>query len=122
MMRIRLGQPGDLDRLIDLDGTIESDRYLHVQRDGEDLAASWRLEERPLREKRVDANAVKEDLRFSLKQLLIGAEEGMVLAAEHDEQLVGLAAAKHNPERKTLEVLDVRVDYDMRREGLGIAM
>jgi len=121
-MQIRAGQVEDVARLIDLDGTIESERYLHAQREGEGLALAWRLEERPLREKRVDTNSASDELRFSLKQLLTGVEEGIVLVAEHDEQLAGLAAARHNLERKTLEVLDVRVDYDLRREGIGIAM
>lgn len=121
-MRIRPAELADLERLMELDATIESERYLHVGREGEGLAATWRLEERPLREKRVDNNAAGDELRFSLKQLLSGVEEGIVLAAEHDEQLVGLAAARHNVERKTLDVVDVRVDYDLRREGIGIAM
>jgi L-amino acid N-acyltransferase YncA len=121
-MQIRAGQPQDIERLIELDATIESERYLHVQREGEGLAVSWRLEERALREKRVDNNGASDDLRFTLKQLLGGVEEGIVLAAEHEGQLVGLAAGRHNLERKTLDVIDVRVDYDLRREGLGIAM
>ena len=108
--------------MIELDATIESERYLHVQREGEGLTAVWKLEERPLREKRLDNNAASDELRFGLKQLLGGVEEGIVLAAEHEEQLVGLAAARHNLERKTLQVIDVRVDYDLRREGIGIAM
>ena len=111
-----------MERLIDLDGTIESAAYLHVVHEGDGLAAQWRLEERPLREKRVDPNVVDDDLRFSLKHLLGGIEEGIVLVAEHDEQMVGLAVARANAERTTLDVLNVRVDYDVRREGLGIAM
>lgn len=111
-----------MERLIELDGTLESERYLHVQREGEGLAAVWKLEERPLREKRVENNIASDELRFGLKQLLTGVEEGIVLTAEHDGQLVGLAAARQNIERNTLEVMDVRVDYDLRREGIGIAM
>jgi GNAT superfamily N-acetyltransferase len=121
-MRIGAGQLSDLARLIDLDGTIESTHYLHVQREGEGLNLLWRLEERPLREKRVDANVVGDDLQFAFKQVLGGVEEGMALIAEHDDQLVALAIARADAERKTLDVLDVRVDYDMRREGVGIAM
>src|SRR5260221_1266451 len=70
-MEIRAAQLADLDHLLDLDGTIESGDYLHVERAaGEGLAVGWRLEERPLREKRIDANAVGDDERFMLKQLL----------------------------------------------------
>jgi RimJ/RimL family protein N-acetyltransferase len=122
MMQIRAGQLGDLERLIDLDGTIESGEYLHLERGGEGLAVRWRLEERQLREKLVDTNAVDDDRRFALKQVLGGVEEGTVLVAEHGDQLVGLAVARHDPEKQTLILVDLRVDYDFRREGLGTAM
>src|SRR3954447_11097351 len=46
LMQIRPATSDDLERLIDIDGTIESSQYLHVERGGEGLAASWRLEER----------------------------------------------------------------------------
>jgi GNAT superfamily N-acetyltransferase len=121
-MQIRPARPEDLERLIDIDGTIESSVYLHLERGGEGLAANWRLEERPLREKLLDANAVDADRQFALKQLVGGIEEGVVLVAEHADQLVALAFAQPDPERQTLRVLDVRVDYDFRRQGLGSAM
>jgi ribosomal protein S18 acetylase RimI-like enzyme len=121
-MQIRAGQLDDLDRLIDLDGTIESGEYLHLERGGEGLAISWRLEERPLRDKLIDANAVGDDRRFVLKQLLGGIEEGTVLVAEHDDQLVALAVARPDPEKQTIQLVDLRVDYDFRRQGLGSAM
>jgi len=121
-MEIRAANLQDLTRLIDLDSTIESPQYLHLDRGGEGLAARWALEERPLREKLLDPNPVHEDLRFALKQVLSGIEEGIVLAADHDGQLVGLALAQPDVERQTLRVIDVRIDYDLRREGLGSAM
>lgn len=121
-MQIRAGQLDDLDRLIDLDGTIESGEYLHLERGGEALAVAWRLEERPLREKLVHANPVDDNLRFALKQVLGGVDEGTVLVAEHDDQLVALAVARPDPEKQTIHLLDVRVDYDFRRQGLGVAM
>ncbi|HYE16942.1 MAG TPA: GNAT family N-acetyltransferase [Tepidisphaeraceae bacterium] len=121
-MQIRPAIPQDLDRLVDLDGTIESAEYLHVDRTGEGLAYRWSLEPRALREKRIDPNPVDEDVRFSLKQTLAGVEEGIVLVADHDEQLVGLALAQPDPASKTLRVVELRVDYDLRRQGLGSAM
>jgi ribosomal protein S18 acetylase RimI-like enzyme len=122
-MQIRAGHLADLDHLIDLDGTIEASEYLHLERaGGEGLAMSWRLEERPLREKRIDANAVGDDERFVLKQLLTGADDGIVLAAEHDGNVMALAAARAEPQRQTLAVVDVRVDFEYRRQGLGSAM
>jgi N-acetylglutamate synthase-like GNAT family acetyltransferase len=121
-MEIRAAHLADLDHLLDLDGTIESGDYLHVERAGEGLAVGWRLEERPLREKRIDANAVSEDERFVLKQVLEGVEEGIALAVEYGGNLMALAAARLNAERNTLELIDVRVDYEYRRQGLGSAL
>lgn len=121
-MQIRPAQPDDLDRLLDIDATIESAQYLHIERSGEGLAIRWNVEERPAREKRIDRNPVNEENRFTLRQIIGGIEEGAVLVAEHAGQLVGLAIARPDPERQTLEVLDVRVDYDFRRQGLGSAL
>jgi N-acetylglutamate synthase-like GNAT family acetyltransferase len=121
-MLIRPAQPADLARLIDIDGTIESSQYLHVDRGGEELAVSWRLEERPLREKLVNNNAVDEDGEFRLKQVVNGIEEGIAIVAEHDDQLVGLALGQPDTQKRTLNVVELRVDYDMRREGVGSAM
>jgi ribosomal protein S18 acetylase RimI-like enzyme len=121
-MQIRAAQLGDLDHLLDLDGTIESGDYLHVERAGEELAASWRLEERPLREKRIDSNALGDDQRFAIKQVLEGVEEGIALAVEYGGNVMALAVARINDQRKTLELIDVRVDYEYRRQGLGSAL
>ena len=121
-MQIRAGQPEDLERLIDLDGTIESAEYLHVERAGEGLAMEWRLEERPLREKRVDSNAVDEDRRFAIRQVLGGVRRGSCWSAEHDDQLVALAVA-----RLDAGAADARRDRPAGRlrlppAGAGIAM
>jgi N-acetylglutamate synthase-like GNAT family acetyltransferase len=144
-MRIRPAEIGDLDHLIDLDGTIESAHYLHVEPPaiaaaveavvgGSDPAAAaaaasppplvlgFGLEERPLREKLIDRNAVGDDARFVLKQLLTGAEDGIARAVEHDGQLTGLVAARHDPARQVLELIDLRIDYEYRRQGLGSAL
>jgi RimJ/RimL family protein N-acetyltransferase len=121
-MEIRAGTMNDLDHLIDLDGTIESERYLHVEQAGEGLTASFRLEERPLREKLVDRNAVEDERLFGLRQLLGGIEEGIVRAVEHSGQLTGLVAARHDAERDVLAMVDLRIDYEYRRQGLGTAL
>jgi RimJ/RimL family protein N-acetyltransferase len=122
-MEIRAGRLSDLDHLIDLDGTIESTAYLHVDAAApegvEGLAMAFRLEERPLREKRIDRNDVGEDARFALKQLLGGVEDGIVRAVEHDGHVMALAAARHDAARDVLELIDVRVDYEYRRQGFG---
>jgi ribosomal protein S18 acetylase RimI-like enzyme len=121
-MRIRPAQLHDLDHLIDLDGTIESGDYLHLERGGEGLAVSWRLEERPLREKQIDSNPVGEDERFVMRQILSGADEGIVMAAEHEGNLMAIAAARPEPHRQTLALIELRVDYEFRRQGLGSAL
>ena len=111
--------PQDLDRLRDIDGTIQSSRYLHLDRSGEGLAVAWRLEERPLRERLIDPNTIGDETQFVMKQLVIGAEEGLALAMEHEGNVVGVLAAVVDAARKTLRVVDVRVDFDYRREGLA---
>src|SRR3954454_12767400 len=96
-MEIRPATAGDLDRLTDLDATIESSKYLHLERTGESLAVGFRLEQRPLRSKLVDNNALDDERRFALRQVLGGIEEGVGLAAEHEGDLVGLAVAQVDP-------------------------
>jgi ribosomal protein S18 acetylase RimI-like enzyme len=121
-MQIRPGTIADLDRLADIDGTVESSRYLHLEQSGEGLAASWRLEERPLRERVIDPNRLGDEAAFLVKQIVSGADEGMVLVAEHDEAPVALLVAHLRPERQTLHVVDLRIDYEQRRQGIATAM
>src|SRR5688500_20335959 len=83
-MEIRSATARDLDSLADIDGTVESARYLHLEQGGEGLAAIWRLEERPLREKMIDPNRLGDEVMFVAKQIVTGADEGMVLIAEHE--------------------------------------
>jgi RimJ/RimL family protein N-acetyltransferase len=121
-MQTRPAQPADLEHLIDLDATIEATDYLHVEKSGEGLAVSWRIEERPLREKRIDANKMSEDQQFRLRQIVGGAEEGLAVAVEYGGHVMALAAGRIDAENKTLEVVDIRVDYEYRRQGLGSAL
>jgi ribosomal protein S18 acetylase RimI-like enzyme len=112
----------DLARLIDLDGTVESTHYLHVERMGEGLGVSWRIEERPLRSRRIEPNAMDEQRQFVLKHVVAQIEEGLALVAEHQDLPVGMLLAQVDHEARALRVLDVRIDYDQRRQGLGSAM
>jgi ribosomal protein S18 acetylase RimI-like enzyme len=121
-MHIRPATPADLDRLNDIDGTIESTDYLHLERLGEGLSVGWKLEQRPLRSKLIEANPLNDEQKFLLKQILGGADEGLVLVAEHDDAPVALAAAQPRPELGTMDLIDLRVDYDMRRQGLATVM
>jgi ribosomal protein S18 acetylase RimI-like enzyme len=121
-MEIRPVRPADLDRLIDIDGTIESDEYLHVEQVGEGLAVSWKIERRPLRERRMDRNAPSDETQFLLKQVVTGVEDGQALLAEHDGINVAVLLARVEPEFGTLRIQDLRIDFEHRHEGLGSAM
>jgi ribosomal protein S18 acetylase RimI-like enzyme len=121
-MEIRPVNPQDLDSLVAIDGSIESSRYIHVDGAGEGLAIQWRLEERPLRQKRIERNRPADDDQFLLKQIVHGIDEGIALLAEHDGIKVALAVAQPQPQFKTMKVVDVRVDFDSRRQGLASAM
>jgi RimJ/RimL family protein N-acetyltransferase len=121
-MEIRSAKLRDLESLVDIDGTIESADYLHLEQTGEGLAAGWRLEERPLREKRIDPNRITDDVMFTARQIVSGADEGMVLIAEHEDTVVALLVVQHRPDRGTYHIHDLRIDYDQRREGIATAM
>lgn len=121
-MEIRPVRPGDLDRLIDIDGTIESTHYLHVDQSGEGTAASWRMEQRPLRERRMERNQTTDEAQFLLKQVVSGAEEGIALLAEHEQINVAVLVAREEPQYRTLRLVDLRVDFEHRRQGVGSAM
>jgi ribosomal protein S18 acetylase RimI-like enzyme len=121
-MQIRPVTPADVNALIEIDATIESSSYVHVDRTGEGLAVQWKLEERPLRSKFVDRNRPTEELQFSLKQLAGQMDEGVALLAEHEGAMVALLLAQPSPQFRTMRLLDVRVDSDYRRQGLATAM
>ena len=121
-MEIRSVRPPDLDRLIDIDGTIESTEYLHVDRAGEGVSATWKIEERPLRQKRMDRNQPTDETQFLLKQVVGGVEDGIALLAEHEQINVALLVAHQEPRHGTLRVVDLRVDFEHRRQGVGSAM
>jgi RimJ/RimL family protein N-acetyltransferase len=121
-MEIRPAQSADLKDLSEIDGTVESDEYLHLERIAEALSVTWKLSERQLREKRVERNRLGEDTQFVLKQVVSGADEGLALVAEHEGQKVALLLAQPQPQFGTLRIVDLRVDFDFRREGLATAM
>src|SRR5688500_14536244 len=123
-MEIRPVQPADLADLIEIDGTIESTRYLHLDRaGGGGLESAWKLTERPLRQKRIEANRLDEGGRnYLLKHIVGGAEEGLAVLAEHDGQKVALVIAQVQPEHGTMRLEDLRVDFDHRRQGLATAL
>ena len=118
-METRPAKPADLDRLLDIDGTIESTEYLHLERIGEGLSVTWRIDLRPRRSKSFDRNALDDERNFLLKQIVTGADEGIVLVGEHENAIVALAAAQPQAQFGTMRVIDLRIDYDFRRQGVG---
>jgi GNAT superfamily N-acetyltransferase len=121
-MEIRVMTAGDLWAIRDIDATVESSQYLHIERAGEGLAFSWKTQLRPLREKRVHRHALDDEREFAIKQIVIGAEEGIALVAEHEGKPVATAAAMPDRSAGVLRLIDVRVDFDFRRQGLASAM
>src|SRR5207237_1194144 len=65
---------------------------------------------------------LSEDARFILKQVIAGMDVGAALMANHDDQAVALLLAQPDAVAKTMKLLDVRVDFDYRRQGLGSAL
>src|SRR4051794_26363285 len=117
-MEIRPLTTADLRSLADIDATIESHEYLHIDKSGEGLAMSVRVEKRPMRSKQIAANPMDDELSLAVKQIATGADDGLALVAEHDDQIVALAIAVPDPAANTIKLLDVRVDFDFRRQGL----
>ena len=121
-MNIRPAVPSDLEWIAEIDSVIESSDYLHLERTGEGLAAAWRLEPRPLREKQIAANPLSDDTAFTLKQIVTGTDEGVAIIAEHDEKAMALLLAQRRPEFGTIELIDLRVDFDVRRQGIATVL
>src|SRR5262245_6877322 len=61
-MEIRPLTSADLRFLGDIDATIESTQYLHLERSGEGVTVNMRVESRPLREKKIISNPINDDL------------------------------------------------------------
>lgn len=121
-MQIRPANPNDLTLVAEIDGTIESTDYLHLDRTGEGLSASWRLEIRKLREKLIESNRLPEVDSFALKQIATGIDDGIALVCELDDTPAALLIARLDHDTQTIRLSDLRVDYDRRRQGIGLAM
>jgi RimJ/RimL family protein N-acetyltransferase len=125
-MQIRPVLAADIDALAEIDGTIESAEYLHLERSGEGLAIAWRLEERPLRTKLIEPNRLTDECRFFAKHIADGIEEGigLVVEAEGEEgrMPVALLLARVEHEHGVMQIVELRVDFDHRRQGLATAM
>ncbi len=121
-MEIRPATLADISGLDEIDATIESTDFLHLERGGEGLSLSLRSEVRPLREKLIQAYRTGDELKFAYKQIAGQIDDGLALVVEHDETILASTVSILRPELGTLHLLDVRVDYDFRRQGLATAM
>lgn len=118
-MDIRPAKAPDIDAIRDIDAVIHSTQYLHVDRTGQGLEMSLRIEPRTRREKLVAANPLTDDLAFVLRQITAGADDGIALVLDYKAQLVASLIAQPRPDRGVMQLLDLRVDWDFRRQGLG---
>ncbi len=121
-MELRPATPADMDALLEIDGTIESHRYLHVDHGGEGLDVRWSVQDRPLRERLIAPRPMNDEQRFMLRQVTSGADDGGATVAVHDDAPIALLLTQPDLVSGVLRVLDVRVDFDHRRQGLATAM
>jgi GNAT superfamily N-acetyltransferase len=118
-MQIRPMTASDLDNLREIDGTVSSTEYLHIERTGEALAVAWKIEPRKLREKYLERRALDDDQYFAIKQIATGADEGVAFVADYSGVLVAAAGAQQDSLTGALRLIDLRVDSDYRRQGIG---
>jgi ribosomal protein S18 acetylase RimI-like enzyme len=121
-MEIRAMKAADLDGTRDIDATIESSDYLHIHHEGDGFQGIWKMESRPLREKRLHRNALSDEQAFSNKQIVTGIEDGIALVAEHDGLIVAATTVAMDAADNSFRLADLRVDFDFRRQGLASAM
>ena len=121
-MELRPATAADLDAVLEIDGTVESHRYLHVEQGGEGLDVRWSLQDRPLRERLILPRPMDDEQRFAFRQFAAGLDEGVATVAVHDGQVVALLLAQPQQPANVLRLLDLRVEFDHRRQGLATAM
>lgn len=112
----------ELPALEEIDATIESTHYLHLNRAIDEQSTTWRLERRELRQRLTEPNRLNDELAFSFKQVIAGIEEGLALCIELDDRPVAALLAMPRADAGTLHVVDLRVDFDFRRQGLGTSL
>src|SRR5579862_6682603 len=121
-MDIRPMTPADMNLLGEIDATVDSTLYLHIERIGEGLDTQWKMQPRELHQKRTHRRKMDVDQIFTIKQIASGADDGIALVAEHEGELVAAAAARIDPVAGVMRLVDIRVDFDFRRQGLASAM
>ncbi|MGH7176776.1 MAG: GNAT family N-acetyltransferase [Tepidisphaeraceae bacterium] len=121
-MEIRPLSSQHLAQLADIDATIHSTQYLHLERTGDGLELSLNTQIRPLRDKLIEPNRLDDELVLLYRQIVGGADEGLALGVEHAGRFAASALAHPHPQFRTMYLADVRVDFDFRRQGLGTAL
>ena len=121
-VQLRQMTVSDLAQLGEIDATIESQDYLHIGREGQAMATVWKAEVRPLRETLIEPNRLTEEAQYAYRQVVKGVEEGTALIVEVEERPAAAMVAVPRPQFGTFEVVDLRVDYDYRRQGFGTAL
>lgn len=121
-MELRPATAADTPDVLDIDGTIESHAYLHVDVAGEGTAVSFRVEERPLRDRLIAPRPMDDEQQFAFRQIAAGHDDGTATVAVHDGRAVGLILSKADAAADVVRLLDLRVDFDHRREGLASAL
>jgi ribosomal protein S18 acetylase RimI-like enzyme len=121
-MTIRPAVTNDLADLQEIDGTVESMQYGHIEQSVSEGHFSLKLDWRPTREKLILPAALDDETQFMLRQIVTGADEGVAVTAEHDNTVIALLLAQVDPSRGVMRVLDLRVDYDFRRQGIATVL
>ncbi len=121
-MELRDAIVTDIEALAEIDGVIESAEFIFVEAPADGTNGAFNLHRRRRREKLILPKRLDDEAMFLARQLASGAEEGLAVIAEHDGAPVALLLAVDRPGRDVMELIDLRVDYDFRRQGIGLAM
>jgi ribosomal protein S18 acetylase RimI-like enzyme len=67
-------------------------------------------------------NSLDDDTQFTLKQIATGMDEGICRIAQHEDRIVAMMLARADPMLGTMNVLDIRIDCEFRRQGLATVL
>ncbi len=112
----------DLDAVKDIDATAESSQYLHIERNRRGSRDIMENPSSSATRKTLLRHALEIEQLFTIKQIATGGDEGIALIAEHDGQAVAAATARPDPITSVLRLIDLRVDFEFRRQGLASAL
>ena len=121
-MELRPATEADTEAVLEIDGTVESHRYLHVDVAGEGLDVRWSVQDRPLRERLILPRPLDDEQRFTFRTIVTGVDDGTATVAVHEDAVVGLLVTKPDLTTSVLRIVDLRVDFEQRREGLATAL